>query len=176
MGFKDLFIETEKDEPQGYVPGPQDFYEDVEATAPEKDTVDFIGDVYTGNNLNDFTRSIFKVEELANTLPAEMPNDTKRSTVLSIMSTVGLDAESVISDGQLRAHVLDSSSEAVITELSNDIDSANSEIESLKVRIEELQKSNSAKWAQINSIKDIAKCEVARIEQLIQFIKEVPGK
>lgn len=173
MGFKDLFIEKEEPVSRGYVPEETDMYEDVDAAAPEKDTNDFIGDVYAGNNLSDLSRSIFKVEELANTLPAEMPSDTKRSTVLSIMSTVGLDEESVINDGQLRIHVLNASSETVLNQLSDDIDSANAEIESLKVKIEELQKDNSTRYAQISAIQNATREEVSRIGHLIAFIKEV---
>lgn len=176
MGFKDLFFETAEEPEERYVPGMQESYTDVETTAPEKDTVDFVGDVYASNNLNDFSRSIFKVEELSNTLPAEMPKDTKRTTVLSIMSTVGLDAESVINDGQMRIHALNDSCDSVLKSLGEDIDAANAEIESLKIKIEELQKECSAKYAQISSIQSVTREEVSRIGKLVDFIMEVPER
>ena len=85
----------------------------------------------------------------------------------------GLDEESVINDGQLRIHVLNASSETVLNQLNDDIDSANAEIESLKVKIEELQKDNSTRYAQISAIQNATKEEVSRIGHLIVFIKEV---
>lgn len=172
MGFKDLFIERTEETPSGYVPETSYPTEDIDTQLPEESTTDFIGDVYNENGLSDFSKSIFKVEELAATLPTEMPKDTKRQTVMSIMSTVGLDVDTVIADGQLRVQNLSNAETAVVASL--DVDIANSEntIESLKEQIEDLQKDISMKKAQISSIKEAALRETDRINALMRFLKE----
>ena len=87
MGFKDLFIEHDEPEKNygGYVPegiGIDYSGDGIHTEVPDSDTSNFVDDVYTSNHLDDITKSIFKIEELSSTLPAEMPNDIKRQTVL----------------------------------------------------------------------------------------------
>lgn len=54
-------------------------YEDeVEAELSEVNTDTLIDDIYTQNGLDDKSKSIFKVEDLINSLPKEMPTDAKR--------------------------------------------------------------------------------------------------
>lgn len=175
MGFKDLFIEREEEKPDfGYVPdGGIDYSSvDINTEVPESDTLNFVDDVYQVNHLEDITKSIFKVEELAATLPSEMPKDIKRQTVLSIMSTVGLSPEGAVDDGVLRVQCLENSKDSIVGDLNSEIQSNNDTIESLKVQISELQKENSMKQAQIVSIKEVSSKEVDRIKGLIDFLGE----
>lgn len=173
MGFKDLFIEREQEEATpGFVPEMPMASEDICAQVPDDQTTDFIGDVYAQNNLDDYSKSIFKVEKLAETLPAEMPKDTKRQTVLSIMSTMELSVDEVLNDGITRAKTIESAQNNVIFSLENDIQNNENTIESLKVQIEELQKDISAKKAQETSIKEACTKEIDRITNLVNFLGE----
>lgn len=173
MGFKDLFIEREQEEATpGFVPEMPMAMEDICAQVPDEQTTDFIGDVYAQNNLDDDSKSIFKVEKLAETLPAEMPKDTKRQTVLSIMTTMELSIDEVLNDGVTRAKTIESAQNNVIFSLENDIQNNENTIESLKVQIEELQKDISAKKAQETSIKEACTKEIDRITNLVNFLGE----
>lgn len=173
MGFKDLFIEREPEEPTPvFVPETTMPVEEVYAQVPDDSTTDFIGDCYEQNNLADFSKSIFKVEELAGTLPAEMPETTKKQTVLSIMTTVGLSVEDVLNDGLLRIQTLEAAKNGIVDSLLNDIQESEDTIESLKLKIEELQKDISMKKAQENSIKEVEQNERNRINSLINFLQE----
>lgn len=177
MGFKDLFIERDETakEEGGYVPenamDDDCFYnENLSVEAPDNDTVAFVSDVYERNSLSDISKSIFKVEELSNTLPGEMPNDVKRQTVLGIMTTVGLSAEQVINDGMTRIQALEESKSSITHNLNTEIQEDEDTMESLKVQISELQKDISMKQSQIISIRDTADKEVDRIKGLIGFL------
>lgn len=172
MGFKDLFIERTEAAPSGYVPETSYPSEEIDTQLPEETTTDFIGDVYNENGLSDFSRSIFKVEELTATLPAEMPRDTKRQTVMNIMTTVGLDVDTVMADSELRIQNLSNAETAVVASLDEDIANGESTIESLKVQIEDCQKDISMKKAQIASIKEVTLKETDRINALMRFLKE----
>lgn len=173
MGFKDLFFETEKETVTGYVPETYEtnFVEEIINTeVPDNNTSNFIDDVYIKNSLEDFSKSIFKVEELTATLPSEMTTNIKQQTVLGIMSTVGLLPENVIDDGTLRIQCLENSKNSIVEELNTEIQNNENTIESLKEQISELQKDNSMKQAQIISIKNASDTEVNRIKGLIDFI------
>ena len=173
MGFKDLFIEREQEEATpGFVPEMPMAMEDICAQVPDDQTTDFIGDVYAQNNLDDYSKSIFKVEKLAETLPAEMPKETKRQTVLSIMTTMELSVDEVLNDGITRAKTIESAQNNVIFSLENDIQNNENTIESFKVQIEELQKDISAKKAQETSIKEACTKEIDRITNLVNFLGE----
>ena len=104
MGLlKKLFVEEIPNETESY---------DVEATTYEEPEVEvelddvntdtLIEDIYVQNELYDKTKSIFKVEELINSLPKEMVTETKKTSVLAILGSFGLTVTDVIIDGDNR--------------------------------------------------------------------------
>ena len=80
--------------------------ENVEVELDSVNTDTLIDDIYTQNDLYDKSQSIFKVEELINSLPKEMVTETKRASVLSILGSFGLTATEVVNDGEKRIEVL----------------------------------------------------------------------
>lgn len=173
MGFKDLFIERElKETTSEFAPEPHISMTETYAQIPDDQTTDFIGDVYKQNELADYSKSIFKVEKLAETLPAEMPNDTKRQTVLSIMATMELSVDEVLIDGVTRVRTIEVAQNGIIDSLDHDIRNDEETIESLKAQIEDLQKDISSKKAQEASIKEVATKEIDRITALVDFLGE----
>ena len=70
--------------------------ETVEVELDNVNTNTLIDDIYAQNNLYDKSQSIFKVEELINSLPKEMVTETKRASVLSILGSFGLAETEVI--------------------------------------------------------------------------------
>lgn len=90
----------------------------IESVDAELDNVNIntlIDDIYTQNDLYDKSQSIFKVEELINSLPKEMVTDTKRSSVLSILGSFSVTAMEVITDGERRLEILNSVKEKINT-------------------------------------------------------------
>lgn len=129
-----------------------------------------IEDVYTQNDLYDKARSIFKVEELMDSLPKEMLTETKRSSVLSILKSFGLATDEVITDGEKRVQVLNAvkerlniDGEEAISHMKNEIEEHKKEIASLDAKIsgalENTKKSNEA-----------IDIELEKIASLIEFI------
>ena len=92
---------------------------EVELDSVNTDTL--IDDIYTQNDLYDKSQSIFKVDELINSLPKEMVTETKRTSVLSILSSFGLTATEVVDDGEKRIEVLNGIKEKINTESGNSI-------------------------------------------------------
>lgn len=72
-----------------------DFQEDeqVQAKVPEGDTID-IGAVYEANSMNPAdTVTVYKIKDVIDTFPSEMPTKTKRATVKNLMTTLGYDCQ-----------------------------------------------------------------------------------
>ena len=96
MGFLQKFklieeIPNEQDYPSTYEGNTlvEDKSIDVEYNS-ESGANAVVEDTYAQNNLHDTTRSIFKVEELMNSLPKEMVTETKKLSVLSILNSFNL--------------------------------------------------------------------------------------
>lgn len=178
MGFKDLFIEKEETEEEeidlGTLAAGVGEYSaepEVEVAEVNEDSTDIIAETYEKNNLTDLGNSIFKVEELSNTLPKEMVTETKRATVASIMQTVGLSVEAAVDDASTRSFILGET----LGNLSKKLSEENSEAEA---KIEELKKAIAENEALIANNKETIKtstekinAEVERINNLVKFIK-----
>ena len=80
--------------------------EEIDANVEGVSHENLISDIYNANSLSDVSKSIFKVEELINSLPKEMATKTKRDTVLAILTSFGLTSEIVAVDGANRVDIL----------------------------------------------------------------------
>lgn len=80
---------------------------EVEVNIEGMDSNNTVDSVYDLNGLTDVRESIFAAENFMKTLPAEMPKDTKRASVLGIIAAAGMSVESVINDGANRLAILD---------------------------------------------------------------------
>ena len=71
-----------------------DFPEDepVQVEVPEGDTID-VRAVYETNGMNPADAvTVYKIKDVIDTFPSEMPTKTKRATVKNLMTTLGYDA------------------------------------------------------------------------------------
>lgn len=85
-----------------------DFPEDepVQAEVPEGDTID-VQAVYETNGMNPADAvTVYKIKDVIDTFPSEMPTKTKRATVKNLMATLGYDATAIISDAKQRKELL----------------------------------------------------------------------
>lgn len=141
-----------------------------EVKLDEVDTNTLIDDIYAQNDLLDKSKSIFKVEELINSLPKEMSTDTKKASVLAILSNFGLTATEVCEDGEKRISILNSVKCKIETDCENTIAAKEAQIEEFKKSIEKLS-------VEIANEKEVMKIsnetvinETGRIANLIKFI------
>lgn len=85
-----------------------DFPEDepVQVEVPEGDTID-VQAVYETNGMNPADAvTVYKIKDVIDTFPSEMPTKTKRATVKNLMATLGYDAAAIISDAKQRKELL----------------------------------------------------------------------
>lgn len=168
--FKDLFIER--------VPEERDFdeyecdnMEEEIAVSIDNVTQDnLIADVYESNGLSNQSQSIFKIEEIINTLPKEMPDATKRAAVVGILSTFGLTVEQVILDGESRKNVIRAAVNEIKEQNEKVIAENTSIIETKKYEIQDLETDTANRKNVIADSADKVSKEETRIDSLIAFI------
>ncbi len=170
--LKKLFMEEIPQE-DVYCESDIDTYEssteaDVELEEVNTDTL--IEDIYLQNELFDRKKSIFKVEELINSLPKEMVTETKKASVLAILSSFGLTTTDVGLDGENRVGVLSGVLSKIISDGKGEISNNETEIEAHKKAIADLEKKISEKQNEIKVSETNINAEIARISELIKFI------
>lgn len=141
---------------------------DVELENVNTDTL--IDDIYNENNLCDKSKSIFKVEELINSLPKEMVTETKRASVLSILSNFGLTTTEVVSDGENRLEVLNSIKEKINIDSQEAISEKEVQIEELKKNIANLEIEIADEQNEVKISNETISKESGRIKELLKFV------
>lgn len=170
MGLRDFLFEKVDDSTQISLQDVLSVEDDCDVNTENVTQENLINDIYAQNDLSDVSKSIFKIEELINTLPKEMPNETKKATVLSMLPIFGLVVDDIAADGRNRISIIDFARAEIIQE-NNEIITNNSEmIENRKVEIQELEKDNTMREAVIKDTEDKIDDEIKRINKLIDFI------
>lgn len=154
------------------VPVSMDAFEEdvVEAELEEVDTNTLIEDIYVQNDLYDKSRSIFKVEELIASLPKEMVTDTKRSSVLAILSSFDLTATEVLEDGEKRIDILNRIKTQVDVDCKDAIVNKEAQIEELKKSIANLTVEIADEQEKMKTSDEIILNEISKINNLVKFI------
>lgn len=172
-GFKDFFFERTDEQ----IEDAYDVYNDcspdenVDVETSDVTQERLIEDVYESNELSDKTRSIFKVEEVLQSLPKEMPNETKRSTLLAILGSFGLTVDEVLEDGEKRISIVKAAMNKISDENEAVIAENLANIEQKKVEIQDLEKDNANRLEIVDSTESKINVEVERIDSLIKFVK-----
>lgn len=172
MGFRDFFVEK--------VPEEENYDVDInysveDSTVPveldEVHTDTLIDDIYAQNELSDSSKSIFKIEELINSLPKEMVTETKRVSVLATLGVFGLTVTDVTLDGEQRVDVLNSILTKILDEGNINITDKETEIENHKKEIARLEKEIADQQAEMKISENNINVEVNRINNLIKFVE-----
>lgn len=141
-----------------------------EVALDEVNTDTLIEDIYAQNELQDKSKSIFKVEELINSLPKEMVTETKKNSVLAILTSFGLTAEDVVLDGENRATILIRVLSKIAEESENVVREKQAEIEDHKMEIARLEKEIAEQQEEMKISHDVISGEKRRVQELIYFI------
>ena len=172
MGFlKGFFVEEVPQEDCSFIDMSVENLNSVEAELDEIRTDTLIEDIYSQNEMDDKTKSIFKVEELINSLPKEMVTGTKRSSVLATLVVFGLNESDVEADGVKRIELLNRILVKISGEADKTIAEKEEEIEDHKKKIECLEKEVSEKRSELKVSQGAIEEENDRIVNLIKFIK-----
>lgn len=144
----------------------------VQAEVPEGDTID-IGAVYNANNMNPAdVVTVYKIKDVIDTFPSEMPTKTKRATVKNLMMTLGYDATAIISDAEQRKELLRTVGNDKMNALFDEMKSNDQQIESMKEQIEALTNRNVEAGAAIEKITNTVQDELKMISSIEEFIEE----
>ena len=142
----------------------------VDANVEGVTTENLVNDIYKANSLEDLSKSIFKVDEVINSLPKEMATETKKATVLAILTSFGLTTDEVVQDGITRINFLKSAMNEILTKNNSEIESSNISIEEHKKEIEELSKYIANLVVVNKNCEDTVEQELSKIEELIKFV------
>lgn len=146
-----------------------DEYE-VDANVEGVTTENLVADIYAANSLENLSKSIFKVDEVINSLPKEMATETKKATVLAILTSFGLTTDEVVQDGITRINFLKSAMNEILTKNNGEIEASNVSIEDYKKKIEELSKYIANLTVVNKNCEDTVEQEVSKIKNLIKFV------
>lgn len=174
MRFLNLFVEQVPDENNTELYETESNFVEEAPVAVELDDVNvntLIDDIYAQNDLIDKTKSVFKIEELINSLPKEMVTETKRTSVLAALGVFGLTVTDIGIDGENRVNVLNGVLTKITTENGNSISEKETEIEELKRQIASLEKEIADIKAETTSSQNMINAETERIINLIKFIE-----
>lgn len=113
-----------------------------------------------------YDNSIFKVKDFMKTLPDSLPTDTKRQTLLGVLTVSNLQIENLLEDAQIRINALNAVAEKCYTDTNEKISTNEQEIMKLMERIDVLKKEN-------NDGKKLQEVQVTMINEEIKKINEI---
>lgn len=146
--------------------------EPVQAEVPEGDTID-VQAVYETNGINPADAvTVYKIKDVIDTFPSEMPTKTKRATVKNLMATLGYDATAIISDAKQRKELLRAVGNDKMNALFDEMKGNDQQIESMKEQIEALTNRNVEASAAIEKITNTVQDELKMISSIEEFIEE----
>lgn len=144
----------------------------VQAEVPEGDTID-VQAVYEANGMNPADAvTVYKIKDVIDTFPSEMPTKTKRATVKNLMGTLGYDAAAIISDAEQRKELLRTVGNDKMNALFEEMKNNDRQIESMKEQIEALTNRSAEASAAIDKIISTVNGEVEMISSIEEFIEE----
>lgn len=126
--------------------------------------------IYSSNDVNDLSQTVYKIKEMIDTLPKEMPDKTKQTTVCSMMNVIGLDMNSIFEDAKNRIKILHSAFEEKNRNLSKDLSDNEASINTLKQEIEDRQKRSQEIENAIKANEETMNEEMKKISDITEFI------
>jgi hypothetical protein len=143
---------------------------------PPKVTIDVgtvinIEDTYQENQLADKTKSIFKIQEVKNVLPENLPTEALKQSVQGVLGVSGLNVEDLLTDADTRITILDAALQKITDETNIIVSNSEESIEKLEEKINILKEAiNNRKKLQEDS-EAIVNTEKQNIQSIIDFLK-----
>lgn len=143
----------------------------VSVNIPEETNETLVLDIYHENEMGDMSQSIFKVDELINSLPKEMPTASKLASVKAILSNFGISSDAVLKDSEKREEILNAALSGIVDKMQKEILDKEQEIESYKEKIFTLEKEIARLNGVMDNSRHLIECELERVERLREFIQ-----
>lgn len=144
----------------------------VEANTAETVADTLIADIYANNDLSDMSRSIFKAEEVSNSLPSTMPTDTKRTAVIGILASFQLTPEELLEDAENRKQIITSAANSMMANRVQAIANTKEVIEDLRKQIESCEATIKNHEQEHAFISQASEAEIKRIDALASFLSD----
>lgn len=177
--FKKLFIEDETDaladvqeylQSQGLSSISEVQIPDVEIKCNTSELIS-IETIYEENELVDYESSIYKVDQIRNVLPKDLPKEAKKESVLGMMKVTGLSLDVVLTDAEIRKNILTTVNEKFNNETNKIIENSTNEIAELEERINSLKSIITERKKTQEKQSEILSNEFDKIDEIIKFIK-----
>lgn len=176
--FSNLFFQNEEDDVNDVLAEFKSLHgttiddntETVDVTVDTSDVVD-INTIYTDNNIDNFERSIFKIEQLKSVFPQNMTKEAKKESVLGVLNVTGLPIEEIINDAENRKLILSSVGNSFKEKTESILNESYSEIQQLETRIEELRGIISNREKCQEDQDRLIETEINKIDDIVNFIK-----
>ncbi len=147
-------------------------HESVQTEIPEGDNFD-IEAVYEANDMNPADSvTVYKIQDMLSSLPAEIPTKTKKTTIKSLMATLGYDSVSIQVDAERRMEFLKAVGNEKMNDLFAEMNENEQKIESMKEQIQALTVRNSEAGAAVERISNTVQNEIHLIESVLEFVKD----
>lgn len=176
MGWLDKFVKVESNEPAAEEVAVSISENQVSVQVEIDSTTNIVDEVFAQNDMSGKDNSIYIVSELIATLPPEMTTAKKQGTVAGILKVSGKTVESLVEDAKIRAGVLRSACDKVLSERSAENDIANADIEELKRAIEAATIRIKENEELMEATKKAIDDEISRIDSLVEFCKGMEAK
>lgn len=142
----------------------------VEPVDIQTEDVSSIEEIYKASEMDDVSKSIYRVDEIRSVLPNSLASSTKKESVLGMMQVSGISVEEVIQDAENRKAVLDSVLQSFTESTVKTIEKNTEEIQELEDRINALKEEiNNRKLSQEKQ-EEIINQEIEKIKSIIDFI------
>lgn len=145
-----------------------DVLEEVNVNLDVKENI--VNNIYEINNLLDTSKSIFKVEEAINSLPKNMVTEAKKTSVVAILSMLGLSDSIVSLDGEKRVNTLTAAKKLMNDATLKEIADMEMKIEEYKKNIAELEGNIAITKKEMKVSNSDIDSEIEKINSLISFI------
>lgn len=143
---------------------------------PPKVTIDVgtvinIEDIYRENNLADKTKSIFKIQEVKNVLPENLPNEALKQSVLGLLRVSDLNVEDLLTDAETRTTILDAALQKVTEETNIIVSNSKESIKELEEKINILKEAITSREKLQEDSESMVNAEKQSIKSIVDFIK-----
>jgi hypothetical protein len=143
---------------------------------PPKVTIDVgtvinVEDIYQENELADKTKSIFKIQEVKNVLPGNLPTEALKQSVLGVLGVSGLNVEDLLADAETRTTILDAALQKVTDETNVIVSNSKESIKELEEKINILKEAITSREKLQEDSESIVNAEKQSIESIVDFIK-----
>lgn len=116
--------------------------------------------------------TIYTIQDMLDSLPYEMPQKTKKTTLKNLMNTLGYDVEQIKKDAEFRKTLLQRLNHDKEEALQGELESNVNKIEELKLEIEQMSVRNNDIMSAVETNKMAVDEAVRSIDYTLTFIEE----